>query len=466
MDSCETEFVVEGEEKGEPFMLRMKKHKRWRRGWSVICIDKNASTELTELPPRDPNIHVIFKVMDENGVLIQAEKKRASEKEDTSKSAEDEEVKEEDSSLLEDDIKEEPPSDDEMEELEFLLRDKVGHQEAQNEYFWVRQGYTPSLPGREAEGWRKNLKEASIREEKELTPVVLKGLARSTRLAHRRILKKIREVFQEPKEDSGISISRWLLETLEEEGKKRNWQGSTMATYMGSCQGALANLPIYFKDVPPVLLRHCPEWTLGLKGAGNAAKGGLANQAQIVTPEIMEKAIKEEPVLAVRAALEVAWVTAGRGGDIVKLRATDIECLQDEKNPRTRVRFVIGKTASSQPYTIVSAPLSKEAQGYVSGRREAMSQEGEKTAWLFPGIDGSMLKIALRRVGEKLEQRSIRRGAIQFLAGLDLSDSELMNYSQHKSIETLRRYLEWGWHSGEGKERGKKAEEMELFKKD
>jgi hypothetical protein len=148
-------------------------------------------------------------------------------------------------------------------------------------------------------------------------------------------------------------------------------------------------------------------------------------------------------------ALEVAWLTAGRGGDVVKLRTTDV--WTDEKG--TWVRFVVGKTATSQPYTVNTARMSPEATEYLEERRK----EANATQWLFPQVLGPQLKDAMRRVDPLLEQRSIRRGALQLLASRGMTDEHLLHYSQHRSIQTLRRYLDFGWLSGEGGARAEAA---------
>jgi hypothetical protein len=55
------------------------------------------------------------------------------------------------------------------------------------------------------------------------------------------------------------------------------------------------------------------------------------------------------------------------------------------------------------------------------------------------------IKIALRRSHPELEQRSLRRGALQTLAcAPGITDELLMEFSGHTRVATLRRYLNWG----------------------
>jgi hypothetical protein len=153
------------------------------------------------------------------------------------------------------------------------------------------------------------------------------------------------------------------------------------------------------------------------------------------------------------------WVTAGRGADITKLLAGEILVTKS----LTKVRFIIGKTAPSQPYTVNSAPVSMQTQKYVRERRKnGKKVAGEEHVWLFPRLTVNHLLQALRRAHPDLGTRSVRRGALQALAATGLTDMELMVYSQHRNIETLRRYLDFGWESGEGEERSRKAAVLAL----
>ena len=184
----------------------------------------------------------------------------------------------------------------------------------------------------------------------------------------------------------------------------------------------------------------------------------MPEQATIASAALMEQAIGREPDEAVQVALELAWITAARGGDVLRLRAGDVASLDSNGVGITKVRFVVGKTASQNPYTVTSCPLSPGAQRYIQMR----VKETEPTGWLFPKVTGTMLCTALRRADPRLEQRSMRRGAIQFLASTGITDEDLMVYSRHRCIETLRRYLNFGWVSGEVTEHGRRAQGLAL----
>jgi hypothetical protein len=71
---------------------------------------------------------------------------------------------------------------------------------------------------------------------------------------------------------------------------------------------------------------------------------------------------------------------------------------------------------------------------------------------------GEDVAAALKRVDTDLEQRSIRRGALQHTATEDETSEEiLMMFSGHRRVETLRRYLDWGNKHALRERRGKSA---------
>jgi integrase len=329
--------------------------------------------------------------------------------------------------------------EEEVRRVEESFRDKIGP-----EVF--RGGQEPTLPNTKAAGWLKELTRAKKKPENDLEEIVRAGMAKTTRQAHRRILSWLDGICMKDEEANELGIASFILKKLMEESRRRMWQSSTLTTRIATVQGALANMSLY-RSMPAVFLKSDVEWRNALRGAGTLMRSAVPNQARIATLQDIQKAIEMEERTDIKVALEIAWITAGRGGDVLKLRKRDV--LSEEGG--TRVRFVVGKTASAEPYTVATAPMSERASKFIA------KEEKDSTGWLFPGINGTDIMRALRKVCPLLEQRSIRRGALQFLAGQGMSDQELLAYSQHKSITTLRRYLDFGWLSGEGRGRQERA---------
>lgn len=134
-------------------------------------------------------------------------------------------------------------------------------------------------------------------------------------------------------------------------------------------------------------------------------------------------------------ALLLGWLTAARLGCIRQLSKQHVRW--DDKT--TSVTFHLGKGARARgPYTVHALPIPPEFKS----RWEAYVKSRETK--LFPRhLTGSSLKNALRTVDVSLEQRSIRRGALQAMAARGVSEETLMHYSGHTQVGTLRRYLNW-----------------------
>ena len=426
--------TIVGQYKDKDFAVRVKLLEKKRRKWLLEELGEGIG--LSCLPSNDHKL-VVQAILNQEGLRVS---KSPLEREREEKKKEEEEKKRVKPVL-------------ESEDWEEIYRDKIGPAEAQTSGFWNRQGLAPSLPDVQAGGWVKQLKKAQRRSDEDLSPMVQLGLAKRTRQVHQKHLRDLE--YLRPEE--GESLVSGLLRFFETEHKWRGWEGSTLCSNMASTQGALANLPLYRRGMAPVLLKISPEWRMGLKGAGNMGRGkaGRAkNTPKIATLGDIKKAMQLEKNPVTRAAIEIGWVTASRGGCIIHLRTGNVQ-LDDTVSS---VRFVEGKTASHRPYTVHTTPVSWETQDYVERR---VKEVGEGS-WLFPGLRGVHIKNCLRRANPRLEQRSLRRGSIQHLAEGGMKDADLLHITQHRIMDTLNRYLESGWLTGERKTRAASAKGLSL----
>ena len=87
-------------------------------------------------------------------------------------------------------------------------------------------------------------------------------------------------------------------------------------------------------------------------------------------------------------------------------------------------------------YTVGVPHPSASTKAYL-----AQQQQG---SWAFPGVMGEDIMKALRRVDSRLEQRSLRRGRLQHLSRLGMTDLQLLELSRHATVAMLRRYLDMG----------------------
>ena len=200
-------------------------------------------------------------------------------------------------------------------------------------------------------------------------------------------------------------------------------------------QGALALLPAY-RTSPALQLSTCPIWRQAMRSAGIKAKQELPQQPTPATWQEVTKVLDSEKRLPTFAAILIAWMTCARTGCVLQLATEDVVLNADGT---LSVRFRKGKSVRARgPYcvhtTTVPPRLRKRLTKWMSQRRHA----------LFTGaVTGPEIKVALRRVNPQLEQRSLRRGALQQLAtSPGITDAILMEFSGHTQV--LRRYLNWG----------------------
>jgi len=275
-----------------------------------------------------------------------------------------------------------------------------------------------------------------------------RSLALSTVKAHKRMLRFLSNM---PKKYHQLNLDQALEQYFLEVKSVRRWLPTTMMVKMATAHGALRLLPLYAEGELPVMMKDSVRWMSAMKAAAKMAKQHPPTQPTAATWKEVEAAIAKETSTAVRMALLVTWLTCGRGGDVLLLKPSHVEITTRQEKSRTvdvmAVSFWKGKTVKTRgSYTVFTQPpppkLLEEWQLYHK------SMLG--SSFLFRGVKGSQIKDALRRANPKLEQRSLRRGAIQALAATNLKDEELLHYSGHTNVTMLRRYLNFGKVSGEG----------------
>lgn len=271
----------------------------------------------------------------------------------------------------------------------------------------------------------------------ELPQWALLGLKPSTHKEHLRYLTTIRDHM--PAGHLDKPLTQAIAETLHLLHVKREWKWSTTLKAAASLQGAFSLLPLYFKNVGPITLTQSPDWREVMRYLSHQCKEERPQQpvpASITQVLETVRLFSKEGKSEIAMALLVGWLTASRLGCILQLNAEDITFHSDST---ISVTFRRGKGVRARgPYTVhctkLPADLLQLIKTYVETRRIKLF--GRSTT-------GTKLKDALRRVSPDLEQRSIRRGALQAMAQSGVSEETLMRYSGHTRVETLRRYLNW-----------------------
>lgn len=278
--------------------------------------------------------------------------------------------------------------------------------------------------------------------------LALRALAPSTVKAHVRMLRYLQRI---PERYQQLNLDRAMEQYLLDSKAERRWLPTTMVVKMATAHGALRLLPLYAEGELPVLMRESVTWMSAMKAAAKMAKQHPPKQPTAAKWAEVEEAIKRETSTAVRMALLLTWLTCGRGGDVLLLNPSHVEIEEREtkagKISVMAVSFWKGKTVKTRgSYTVFTQPPPV----FLLDEWKKYHKSVEAQRYLFQGVKGAQIKIALRRANPKLEQRSLRRGAIQALAATGLKDEELLHYSGHTNVTMLRRYLNFGKVSGEG----------------
>jgi integrase len=144
---------------------------------------------------------------------------------------------------------------------------------------------------------------------------------------------------------------------------------------------------------------------------------------------------------AEQAAL--AWLTAARVGCILQLTRDNVTLV----GSHLTVQFRRGKGVKARgPYTVPTACPAAWLP-----RLTAFLATRTDSDWLWPYPDLRQRTAAslaftrsLRAAHPALEQRSLRRGALQVMAACGVDEATLLTYSGHTNVTMLRRYLDWG----------------------
>jgi integrase len=234
----------------------------------------------------------------------------------------------------------------------------------------------------------------------------------------------------------GAPLAVALVEMFSRARQERKWQWSTTTTRMASMQGALRCLPLYAVEAA-VILAGLPVWDQAMRAARRSQVEEIGSHPPPAEEdEVVALLGKQEVDPSLRLAVLLAWLSAARVGCILQLRRQDVSVTEEACS----LTFRRGKGVLFRgPYT-VHTRFPAEMQPWALPLLEARRPE----EFLFPAVSGRQVCAALKAVHPRLEQRSLRRGALLALAGAGVAEEDLLLFSGHTGLTTLRRYLGWG----------------------
>jgi integrase len=158
-------------------------------------------------------------------------------------------------------------------------------------------------------------------------------------------------------------------------------------------------------------------------------------------------ASRQEHITA--AIIAIAWVTTGRTGSVVQAKVQDFTVRDDTLQLTVRR----GKSARlGQPPHTITTKMGSFAK-YILPAFEPTVPTRDEGRFLFYAptrqARHNMLeevKITLRSATglREMENRSLRRGALQCLAAAGAPTATLLSFSGHSQLATLKRYLDFG----------------------
>lgn len=297
----------------------------------------------------------------------------------------------------------------------------------------VKQSLATVITGSHLKQWIEELKEL------DLPAAGWLGLTQATMRGHKNVVWMILKNIV----DLNAPLIQEVPLAIERLKERRGWRASTTLKNATSFQGALSHLPLYWEGCPSIFLSEHITWKRHVRNWSALTKQEQPKQARPASREDVERFINRHkvhrPHMAV--AIMIGWLTAARLGCILQLEVGDVIC----EKTRLAITFRRGKGVKVRgPYTVDTQPLP--TSWFQMWTRYLKERKGNR---LFPAsIQGYDLCKALQgiseeRDGPRLEQRSIRRGALQTMAANGVDEETLMRFSGHTQVNTLRRYLNW-----------------------
>lgn len=274
------------------------------------------------------------------------------------------------------------------------------------------------------------------------------GISKATRKQHLSLLQDL--ATQLPEDLHDTSIPRALLEWLERKRHSKKLTFTTVDQQMGNMAGALKRLPQYCQDeLMPVLLSEDQQW----KDAGKAVRHFSNRESAQARPgcsqeEMLATITAQHHDPQMQSFLMLMWATAGRPGDVLKLKTKHVSLHESERGLTIiSALFDQGKVLkTADPYTIHTA-IPDEWAAILQAHKDARQQDG----YLFP-IPSYRERAAyirkarevIRSTNAGLDLRSVRRGSARTLARAGVPLSVVMLFTRHANVTMLRRYLGFG----------------------
>ena len=243
---------------------------------------------------------------------------------------------------------------------------------------------------------------------------------------------------------------------------KRRHEGnlawSTVSRLVGSLIGAFSNLTSYTLTGFHIALVRWPIVRDILTHATRLSAKEGSHEPMAASPAQVQRSLKklvDDGHEGEAAAMALCWYSAQRPCDVLLLLLKNIKATHAQPGTGDDdvyvLKFVEGKVVGriAAYHVHVAVPASDELSRIIL--RKWMSQRRRsRSPTLFDFRNGyhrtkflTLMRMALRSQNNALELRSLRRGTLQMLSRAGVSESDLLQYSRHTTVQALRRYLGW-----------------------
>lgn len=288
-----------------------------------------------------------------------------------------------------------------------------------------------------------------------LPTIAYQGLVTLVRQKHLSTMKMVQQEIKGSVLEE-LDLATALILALENLRHHHGWAWTTTDRHVGELAGGFSRLNQYAEEAQPVKLGLSNLWKDHARATAQRARRHNVKQARALTPEELVKAVElleAKGDAKSRRTAEItalAWICAARIGCTTQLRRQDLRAESDfMTSGHLHVTFKGGKSVllKKQSYTV--HPFVEEA---LRPTLKRLLDKPLESGWLFPASAkrerqafGDDVRLGLQAVVPEATQYSIRRGALQALAMTDgVSEEVLLEFSQHTTINSLRRYLNWG----------------------
>jgi hypothetical protein len=275
------------------------------------------------------------------------------------------------------------------------------------------------------------------------------NLTEGTRKKHRSLLNWLIE----PTQEEAIRerpLPEAVIELVRIRATTRKWAPPTALREMASIQGALASLPLYADTPCAVRLGASAIWRQAIARAQKDTRASLMRRPPGAMSAKQYAALSAPGAMPPGARLLVVllWRSSARPTELRQLLWRDVEMQNDNGKHNITLTFRKGKVVGYRgPYSL-HCPLSAEEAALM---RELM---GQPNVNVISSVSESLCMKQMKTMG--LGAREARRGSLQAMAE-HLNAHQLMAFSGHTRVATLRRYLGWGRVSTAEERQGREA---------